>query len=517
MGCLLLGTPPEQIAVQGQLHSAAGLAVDGVYKVAAALYDQPSGGKVLWETNIEDLQVTAGVFDVVLDGVAATVFLGDGVWLGVKIESEPELPRQQILSTPMALVAARALGIECTACVKPTALAAPAGDCGAGGLLVWSGDAWTCGAGPDLSGFATVEALAAYAKTADLAPYAKTADLAPFAKTADLAEVATSGAYGDLSDAPTLAKLGASCPDNTFMTGILADGTYQCQSATPDGLLAVPVAAADPKPCTPALLGATYVNSQDKALYVCNGADYVVVTNLDTTGTQPNPGTSCKQLLTALSSPKDGIYWISIAGGAATQVYCDMTTDGGGWTLVSYGYRPTSGGTAVYYLPTSAQGPWSPQTRDDRAAIDAKALVAKSTHFALTITTGGAAPVTGNLQSYTQVYRWAIPAPATDGFGLVSGCSGCTTVQVTELKANSTFAAKTLPGKPQVTCTGNKAGTPYERQFIGFNSTGCCGACGWDPVTSNGMVVWHGSGYNPTTSAGTGNAERAGSFGFWMR
>jgi hypothetical protein len=95
-------------------------------------------------------------------------------------------------------------------------------------------------------------------------------------------------------------------------------------------------AGASSATCDSTLFGAFRTNAGTSE--VCTSIGWIRVRDPRVGNANTNPGISCNQIHAADPSLPSGLYWIDPDGSATTaplaQVLCDMTTDGGGFTLV---------------------------------------------------------------------------------------------------------------------------------------------------------------------------------------
>ncbi len=112
------------------------------------------------------------------------------------------------------------------------------------------------------------------------------------------------------------------------------------------------------------------------ATEICDGLDN------DCDGVTPNenegansdcPSTSCLDILTADANSVDNVYWIDPDGSGAFEVYCDMTRQGGGWTLL----LKTAGDTDLDYDDPL----WTDLNLLNESSLDLTAVNAKMESF----------------------------------------------------------------------------------------------------------------------------------------
>jgi hypothetical protein len=97
---------PHQMNYQGQLTDELGAPLDTVVSMTFTIYNDSSGGTVLWTETQAGVEVSGGLFDVLLGSappIPDTVFADDWTWLGIQIGADPEIaPLTKLVTVPYA-------------------------------------------------------------------------------------------------------------------------------------------------------------------------------------------------------------------------------------------------------------------------------------------------------------------------------------------------------------------------------------------------------------------------------
>ncbi len=393
--CLLVGVPafaePVELAVQGRVTSSGGGPVsDGAYGMAFVLYDAPVAGSAVFKELFIAVPINNGVFAVALGSAdtkldSATLAAGKPLWIGVTVSTEAELPRVPIRRAPYAVHAnhaAVASDVQCTGCIgsDDLAKAAVTGEKIANGAVGANHVSFNWAASDSAGGPAS---FALGANTAKLADKAKAADNASFAdeaanaKAADLAKaLQCTGCVSLGMLAKDAAEAFLSVKGGAVGGNVAVTGDVGVSNALALGGVDIKAAA-----CKPADSGKVSFDKGTQRLYFCDGSAWRRISSClgqckaasqvacglpisddcgdvgacNGTGSACADGKSCtggkcagkpgesadsaakncKEVL-AGGSAKDGLYWLdpdgATGGVVAMQVFCDLTTDGGGWT-----------------------------------------------------------------------------------------------------------------------------------------------------------------------------------------
>jgi hypothetical protein len=169
--------------------------------------------------------------------------------------------------------------------------------------------------------------------------------------------VGKSGSPGNL-----LVQGNLQCDSTLNVSSISASGNVVVSSVQLSG----PLAAGEPTggyttTCTAATEGQIAYNRASKAPVFCDGTNWRFVRDGSLVGapssyglSQATPGRSCLDIKRTTSTTVDRAYWIDLANdtAGAFQVFCDMSGDDGGWTLV---FRDSKDGVLLPDIP-DAQG-----------------------------------------------------------------------------------------------------------------------------------------------------------------
>jgi hypothetical protein len=370
---------PGSLTEQGRLFDPAGAPLGGTVSITFAIYAGPTGGVALW-SETQAITLDAGYFSAQLGaGVSFPAGLWDGSarYLGIQVGADPEMtPRQATQSVPYALVAGDAIGdlhphtvtVHGTMVIDangnwvgpPTGLVGPAGATGPAGANGATGPAGANGAtGPAGANGATGPAGANGATgpagaNGATGPAGAAGTNGAVGATGPAGAAGPTGPQGVAGSNGTNGAVGATGPQGPTGTPGAAGAAGAQGPAGPQGPQGTigatgpqgPVGPTGPNayvgaaaPSSPTT-GALFYDTVNKVLEVWDGTAWQSTGSGSggggsswPLGSAGNPAASCSALKAANPAAATSAYYLSGSPGAF-QTWCEMDTDGGGWTLV---------------------------------------------------------------------------------------------------------------------------------------------------------------------------------------
>ncbi len=364
LGGLAHAQVPGKLGYSGRLLKTSGAPETGMVSLKFTVFDSASGGSSLWTETQSMVLAGDGTYSTFLGEVTslppALFDSGGGKYLELQVNGgTPLVPRQPINSVPYALVSRSVRGgtadvtaikvngqdlVSATSGKLSSQFGYGAGSgisidssnqislltsCSAGQVLVWNTSStpasWMCGNASGPTG--------ATGATGPQGPQGLTG---PMGATGNAGPQGTTGPQGLQGVQGIQGLQGVVGP--TGAQGVA--GTTGPAGPTgpigPTGPAAFTVAAGSGLSVTGSALSLVTGCSNGQAP-IFNGATWACGSAGGSTygHLSANPGMSCKDIKSKAPDSLDGLYWVTTSAvGNPFFVYCDMTRDGGGWTLM---------------------------------------------------------------------------------------------------------------------------------------------------------------------------------------
>jgi hypothetical protein len=311
---------PNYIPYSGRIVQS-GRLINGTRPMDFGIYNAATNGTAVWSTASVSVQFNQGIYNVDIGPIDPSVLASDTLYLQVTINNEGLMPRTHLTSTPFALQAGGLYGANGVTINAGSGWAVISANYtkSAGGLIIGNiATANLPNAGAGVSGVLRWNPVAV--PTAQLEVW----NGSSWRAVGGIGGVPTPTITGFVPPTASVAGTLVTINGTNFMTG--ASVYFGSLLASSNVISSTVITASVPV----GFVATSNLMVQNPAPNSIAGTQFGY---FSTIGTQSKPATSCLAILNTLSGSPSGSYWLTV-NNTVFQAYCDMSTDGGGWTKV---------------------------------------------------------------------------------------------------------------------------------------------------------------------------------------